>query len=108
MAVNYSEETWKEYIENFSSYEGTVTDYCKENCISKNQYYYYLKKFKTNSTSTFHAIDLKEKSAALAESRNDKEGNKNIRIEFGSVNIYIPSENSALISSIIKELLKSC
>lgn len=108
MEAKYNEETWHQYIENFSSYEGTVTDYCKENCISKNQYYYYLKKFKKEKTSIFHAIELSDKPAALIQSKNDKEENKSIKIELGKANIYIPSENPTLIASVIKELLKLC
>lgn len=41
MKMNFNEDTWKEFLEKFSSYEGSVTDYCKENDISKSQFYYY-------------------------------------------------------------------
>lgn len=108
MEAKNNEEIWHEYIENFSSYEGTVTDYCKENSISKNQYYYYLKKFKKMKTAIFHAIELNDEPSTLIQSKNAKEEIKSIKIELGKAKIYIPSENSTLITSVIKELLRSC
>ena len=30
----YNEETWKEFLEKLSSYEGTLTSFCKENNIT--------------------------------------------------------------------------
>ena len=46
MANRVDNSSWKEYIDKFSSYEGTVTDFCKENNLSKSQFYYHKKRFK--------------------------------------------------------------
>ncbi|WP_333861950.1 hypothetical protein [Clostridium sp.] len=43
MGINFNEKTWKEFLERLSSYRGTVTDYCRENNMSKGQFYYYEK-----------------------------------------------------------------
>lgn len=40
MAKRIGKEAWKEYIDRFSSYEGSLTQYCIENSISKSQFYY--------------------------------------------------------------------
>lgn len=69
MEMNFNKDTWKKFLEKFSSYKGSVTDYCKENVIQE--------------SST-------------------------IKIELGRANIYIPSENTSLFSTVIKEILKLC
>lgn len=35
MEKRIGKEAWKEYIDRFSSYEGSLTQYCIENSISK-------------------------------------------------------------------------
>ncbi|MCT4607511.1 MAG: hypothetical protein N4A64_15655 [Marinisporobacter sp.] len=44
MAKKNNDAIWKEDLEKFSSYKGTVINYCRENNISKGQFYYYKKK----------------------------------------------------------------
>ena len=41
MSRKLSNEKWNEFISLFSSYEGTVSSFCKENNISKSQFYYH-------------------------------------------------------------------
>ena len=53
MAIKFNEETWSEFLEKFSSYKGTVIEYCKENSITKGQFYYYMKKFKRGALLYF-------------------------------------------------------
>lgn len=36
MAKRIGKEAWREYIDKFSSYEWSLTQYCAENGISKN------------------------------------------------------------------------
>jgi hypothetical protein len=54
----FNDETWREFFEKFSSYEGSVSSFCKENNISKSQFYYYKKRFEKSNKPTFHAIIL--------------------------------------------------
>ena len=52
-------ETWREFLDKFSSYEGSVISLCKENNISKGRFYHYKKRFEKKSNKpTFHAISL--------------------------------------------------
>ena len=109
MEMNTNERTWKELLEKFSFYQGTVTDYCRKNNISKSQFYYYRKKFNKEIKTTFHAVKINPEISQLQEEKNNNDGkNNSIKIELGRASIYIPSENATLLSVVLKELLKSC
>lgn len=108
MAKNVSDVTWRGFLERFSSYEGTVTSFCKENNISKSQFYYYKNKFEQSSKPTFHAIVINNEESTSKTVNNSIEEYKDIRIEIGKANIYIPANGIALLSTILKELTKSC
>lgn len=45
----FNAETWREFLEKFSSYKGSVSSFCKENNISKGQFYYYKKRFEKSN-----------------------------------------------------------
>ena len=101
-------ETWSDLLGKFSSYGGSVSSFCKENNISKSQFYYYKKRFAKSNKSTFHAIVLnKEESSAKAEMSAGK-ASKDIRIEIAKANIYIPVTETAVLKAILKELAASC
>jgi hypothetical protein len=88
MANRVDNSIWNEYIDKFSSYEGTVTGFCKENNISKSQFYYH-----------------KKRSEVATKIIRDS---KDIRIEVGKTNIYVPANEISLLATILKELVKSC
>jgi len=108
MTMNFNKETWKELLEKFSSYEGTVTDYCKENNVTKSQFYYYNKKFTKASTPIFHAIEVMPEVSNLSKAKSDAKENKSIKIELGRANIYLPSEDLDLLTAVIKEISRLC
>jgi len=108
MAKKFNDVTWRGILEKFSSYEGTVTSFCKENNISKSQFYYYKKKFEQSSKPTFHAIVINNEESSSKTVNNCVKGYNDIRIEIGKVIIYIPANEIALLSNILKELSKSC
>jgi hypothetical protein len=91
-----------------SSYEGTITSFCKESNISKSQFYYYKNKFEQSSKPTFHAIVINNEESNPQTVKNTVTGYKDIRIESSKANIYIPANEIALLSTILKELTKSC
>lgn len=102
-----SNEKWNEVINLFSSYEGTVSRFCEENNISKTQFYYHKRRIEvasTESTPVFQSISLNE------EVNDDKSEatSLEIRIKIGRANIFIPANEIAILSNIIKELSKSC
>jgi ATPase subunit of ABC transporter with duplicated ATPase domains len=108
MAMNFNEETWKDFLEKFSSYEGNVSSYCKENNMTKSQFYYYKKKFMKENKPIFHAIEIKNENSNQPKASSSSKKHSDIRIELGRANIYLPTEDPALVSSILKELSKIC
>lgn len=48
---------WREIVAGFSSYQGTLGNFCNSNHITKSQFHYYKKKF---NNLQFHAISMKE------------------------------------------------
>ena len=50
MSRKLSNEKWNEFINLFSSYEGTVSSFCEENNISKTQFYYHKRRIETANT----------------------------------------------------------
>ena len=107
MSRKLSNEKWNEFINLFSSYEGTVTTFCEENNISKTQFYYHKRRIEaatTKSTPIFQSISLNEE----VNINESKVTSSDIRIEIGRANIFIPANEIAILSNIIKELSKSC
>lgn len=97
---------WKDTIEKFNSYEGTVTDFCKENNINKSQFYAYRKKLGFANTTAFHAISLKKENTVGG--LNKTSGSKKIKIEIGKASIFIPIDEAAVFSEVLRELIKIC
>lgn len=71
---------WIEIVNAYSSYEGRLINFCNINNISKNQFYYYRKKFKNESDVQFHEISIKEENSLKEITRVPSEP-KDIRIE---------------------------
>lgn len=105
MLKNFNNSTWVDILKQFSSYQGTVNCFCKENNISKNQFYYYRKKLKDLSNLIFDLVILNKnitKKSVISNSEQAKE----IRIKIGLANIYIPTNEIAILPTILKELVK--
>lgn len=88
MQKTFNAETWRAFLEKFSSYEGSVSGFCRENNISKSQFYYYKKRFEESNKPTFHAVVLKSEDISKGIGNNDEKLDKDIRIEIGKDNIY--------------------
>ena len=56
MSRKLSNEKWNEFINLFSSYEGTVSSFCEENSISKTQFYYHIKKYSRQTMSKLRLV----------------------------------------------------
>lgn len=97
-------ESWERILERFSSYEGTVTSFCRENNVSKSQLYYHKKRYKSLNKPSFHAISLN----TAKDSDNTEKAYKVIRIEIGKANIFIPADEAGLLTTIFKELTSTC
>ena len=108
MAKKVNDVKWRELIEKFSSYEGTLDIFCKENSISRSQFYYYRKRFGEEKNPTFHAISLEKTHANRLTVKNNIKSAVEIKIEIGKVQIFIPANEIALLSTLLKELTKIC
>lgn len=95
---------WKSIVEAFSSYEGTVINFCNANHISRSQLYYYKKKFEKDNTIKFHAISIKEEKSK-SEIKIIPTTKSEIKVEIGNAKVYIPANEIAILSVIIKDLI---
>lgn len=95
---------WRELVTSYASYEGRLSDFCNIHNVSKNQLYYYRKKFENETDVQFHAISMKEEKSkreiTIAPSKK-----LDVRFEIGATKIYIPANEIVIIDRIIKELL---
>lgn len=103
-------DAWEEYLNKFKPVKDTITvkDFCAENNLNKNQFYYHKKRIEKSAESkklVFQAISLKNKVDDIKE---DKAALKEVKINVGNANITIPVSESTLITTIIKELILRC
>jgi len=97
---------WKQLVNEFTSYEGTLISFCRQNNISKGQFYYYRKKFEEKENLKFHAISLKtEKLETQITMLQPKKAD--IRIEIGAAKIYVPANEIAVLSNLLKDLIEN-
>ena len=90
---------WKAMIDKLSSYSGTIRDFCKENNIPEKQFYYHRRKLADKNKPIFHKIPLKSKDNPIV-----KNNIKDIKIEVGKAKIYIPANEIAVLTAIIRDL----
>ncbi|WP_300379351.1 hypothetical protein [Clostridium sp.] len=107
MARSIGKAAWKEYIDKFSSYEGSLTQYCAQNSISKSQFYYNRRLFTaaTKDETKFQAVSLNEEDKNITSVVRPSLS-ADIRIEIGKFNIFIPANEIDTLSSLIKEIAK--
>lgn len=90
---------WKAMINKVSSYSGTIKDFCKENNIPEKQFYYHRRKLADKNKVVFHEIPLKSEDNPIV-----KNNIKDIKIEVGKATIYIPANEIAVLTAIIRDL----
>ncbi|MVX67470.1 hypothetical protein GKZ28_28130 [Clostridium chromiireducens] len=96
---------WREMVAAFSSYEGTLGNFCNANHITKSQFYYYKKKFKNEDNNLqFHAISMREERVRT-EITVVSSNIPNIIIEIGAAKIYVPANEIAVLSNLLKDLI---
>lgn len=102
---------WENILSVFSTYKGTIVNFCKENNIKVHQLYCRRKRSKKVEGPTFHAIDFKEKSyLGKAEQVYASSAKivQNIKIEIGKAKIYLDGNDKESLSNILSAILKSC
>ena len=96
---------WREIVAAFSSYEGTLGNFCNANHITKSQFHYYKKKFKDEDNNLqFHAISMREERIRT-EITSVPADRSNIIIEIGAAKIYVPANEIAVLSNLFKDLI---
>ncbi|MGL5084617.1 MAG: IS66 family insertion sequence element accessory protein TnpA [Clostridium sp.] len=110
MPKENSKIDWDQIMNKFSSYNGSINEFCKDNNVKQHQLYHRRKKLASKTTPAFHAIVLNKDADEVTDKSNSSKVTvvKDIRIEIGKANIYIPANEIAALSDIIKELAKSC
>lgn len=100
---------WEQAINKFySDYsELTIKDYCLDNNLNKSQFYYHRRRLnnKNDKDPVFHAVNLNDKTDIVKKEAPIPNNSLDITIMIGTATISIPVSETALINSIIKELL---
>ena len=91
---------WKAMIDKLSSYSGTIKDFCKENNIPEKKFYYHRRKLANKNKVIFHEIPLKSESTSILSINNTSD----IKIEIGKATIYIPANEIAALTAIVRNL----
>jgi len=99
---------WDDILNKLSSHKGTIKSFCEEKNISVHQLYYRRKRLKSNATPFFHGISLEEKEPSKQTTPSKSSLSSNIKIEIGKAKIYIPDNDKASLSNILKVLMESC
>ncbi len=105
MQNKIDDTNWKELVQKFQYYEGTIVSFCDLHNISKDRFYYYRKKYASAVTeTTFHAIEVKTNTITATNIFDDI-----LKLEIGKATLHIPNnvdENS--LSSVMKVLVSIC
>lgn len=107
MYKKLSNDEWREYINRYyaSDENLTVKDYCEENNINKNQFYYHRRRIEEKATPVFHPIKINAEANIV---RKDIGASSEVKISIGNISVAIPASETALVNSLIKEILLKC
>ncbi|MGG7147983.1 IS66 family insertion sequence element accessory protein TnpA [Clostridium butyricum] len=94
---------WKAMIDKLALYSGTIKDFCKENNIAEKKFYYHRRKLSDKNKVVFHEIPLKSESNPTVSNSNTSD----IKIEIGKATIYIPANEIAALTAIVRNLISS-
>ncbi len=101
-------ELWQHRIADRKTSGLNVTDWCKENNLSKHAYYYWLKRIEVNAlnTDTSMPIFAEIESSTITQTRSMK---SDLQITWKDVNITISdSDTVKLAAEFITQLQKLC
>lgn len=98
---------WRKTIDEYIKFEGSSKEFCEDRNITKGQLFYYKKKFLDKGT-VFCAIDINKDKAETIDRSNYSTPQNVVAIEFKNSKISMPASETALIISVIKELVKIC
>ena len=107
MYKKLSNDEWREYINRYyaSDENLTVKDYCEENNINKSQFYYHKRKIEEKATPVFHPIKINAEADNVIENIG---ASFEVKILIGNISTEVPVSETALVNSLIKEILLKC
>lgn len=84
----------------------SIKEYCTTNNLNKSQFYYHKKRISNNQHKEpiFQAVQLNDKKEIINEIVSSNSLSE-IKISIGATKISIPVSETALINSIIKDLI---
>jgi hypothetical protein len=62
---------WEDIMNRFSTYQGRIVDFCKENKIKQNQLYHRRKRLEKEKKQSFHAISVKKDDVINLPAKRD-------------------------------------
>jgi hypothetical protein len=99
---------WNKTVNEYLKFNGSAREFCNTRNITKGQLFYYKKKFLEVGT-TFCPINIDTSEMESIENINLSNNSETvINIEIGNAKISVPTSETALITSIIKELTSIC
>lgn len=109
--VNKTQVNWLDILRKFSSYEGTIAEFCTEHSIKIHQFYYHRRKAKKNELPVLHGIKVSEKDFTPPGGSGKRfclEESAPIQIEIGKAKIYIPSNDREALENILQIVISIC
>ena len=105
MYKKLTNEAWEKYINEYYIHhrDMKVKDYCIQNNLNKNQFYYHRKRLNIIDEPILQAIKLENEQDNV-----EKNATLEVNITVGNANISILVSETTLITSIIRELAIKC
>ena len=108
MYKKLNNKEWEEVINVYykENKDMSIKDYCTKNNLNKGQFFYHKRRIKDikHKEPIFQAIQLNNHGEIIKENISSKLSSE-IKITIGVAKISIPASETALINSIIKDLM---
>ena len=108
MYKKLNNKEWEEAVDLYykENKDISIKEYCTKNNLNKGQFFYHKRKInnKEKKETVFQAIQLNNHEEIIKENISSKLSSE-IKITIGAAKISIPASETALINSIIKDLM---
>ncbi len=108
MYKKLNNKEWEEAVDLYYKENKNISikEYCTKNNLNKGQFFYHKRRIKDieHKESIFQAIQLNNHGEIIKENISSKLSSE-IKITIGVAKIFIPTSETALINSIIKDLM---
>ena len=108
MYKKLNNKEWEEAVDLYYKENKNISikEYCTKNNLNKGQFFYHKRRIKDieHKEPIFQAVQLNDKKEIINEIVSSKLSSE-IKITIGVAKIFIPTSETALINSIIKDLM---